>query len=143
MKKSAKKSAKAGVTVTNVMRLLNLPIKIQNAVADGTITEGHARAILALQGLEKQLAMLEMIFKDEMTVRQVEDKVRGYLTAEISARAPRDFGSEVAALESELRGKLGTKVKVQRSGQSGKITIGIFFSRRAEWILDKVNKLEQ
>ena len=139
-----KKVGKGRTTVTNMLRLLQLPIKIQNAVADGSISEGHARAILALQGMEKQLAMLEMIIQQEMTVRQAEDKVREILERPKIVRAPRGPSDpEVLALESELRGKLGTKVKVQRSGQTGRITIEFFSQEELNGFLDKVNRLEQ
>jgi ParB family chromosome partitioning protein len=140
----AKKVGKSRSTVSNMLRLLNLPIKIQNAVAEGIISEGHSRPILALMGLEKQLAMFDMIVKEDMTVRQVEDKVRELLERTKLVRASRvAVDPEVTALESELRGKLGTKVRVQKSGQSGKITIEFFSQEELNSFLDKVNKLEQ
>jgi ParB family chromosome partitioning protein len=140
----AKKVGKGRTTVTNMLRLLHLPIKIQNAVADGTITEGHARGILSLPGMEKQLALLDVIIGEELTVRQVEDKVREMLDRPKIIRAARGPSDpEVAALESELRGKLGTKVKVQKSGETGKITIEFFSQEELNSFMDKVHKLEQ
>jgi ParB family chromosome partitioning protein len=140
----AKRVGKGRTTVTNMLRLLHLPLKIQNALAERSITEGHARSILALPGMEKQIALLELIIAEEMTVRQVEDKVRELLDRPKAVRATRGPSDpEVAALESELRGKLGTKVKVQKSGESGKITIEFFSQEELNSFLDKVNKLEQ
>jgi len=81
---------------------------------------------------------------ENMTARQIEDKVREILDRPkkvIAQRSPSD--PEVAALESELRGKLGTKVKVQKSGESGKITIEFFSQEELNGFLDKINKLEQ
>src|SRR3989344_2634101 len=140
----AKKVGKGRTTVTNMLRLLHLPLKIQNALAEGTITEGHARSILAMPGMEKQLALLDLIIAEDMTVRAVEDKVRELLERPKAVRAIRgSTDPDVAALESELRGKLGTKVRVQKSGESGKITIEFFSSEELNNFLDKVHKLEQ
>ncbi len=140
----AKKVGKGRTTVTNMLRLLNLPLKIQNAIAAGEITEGHARPILALMGMEKQLAMFDMIIAEEMTVRQVEDKVRELTDRVKEVRAPRGPSDpEVAALENELRGKLGTRVKVQKSGETGKITIEFFSQEELNSFMEKVHRLDQ
>lgn len=140
----AKKVGKGRTTVTNMLRLLHLPLKIQNALVEGIITEGHARGILGLMGMEKQISLFELIVENNMTVRQVEDKVRELLERPKLVRAPRaPSDPEVTALESELRGKLGTKVKVQKSGESGKITIEFFSQEELNNFMDKVSKLER
>lgn len=141
----ARKVGKARTTISNMLRLLNLPIKIQNAVAEGIISEGHARPLVSLMAMEKQLAMMDLIIKEELTARQVEEKVRELLDRPKVVRAPRGgpMDPEVAALESELRGKLGTKVKVQKSGESGRITIEFFSQEELNSFMDKVKKLEQ
>ncbi|HTL39818.1 MAG TPA: ParB/RepB/Spo0J family partition protein, partial [Methylomirabilota bacterium] len=85
----ARKVGKGRTTVTNVLRLLNLPLKIQNAIADGTITEGHGRTILGLMGMEKQLALFEEIITQNLTVRQVEDRVREIMDRPKIIKTPR------------------------------------------------------
>src|SRR3989338_2588596 len=140
----AKRVGKGRTTVTNMLRLLNLPLKIQNALSAGTITEGHARPLLALPGMEKQLAMFDLIVRDSMTVRQVEDRIREMLARPKAVRAQRTSSDpEVAALESKLCGKLGTKVKVQKNGESGRIMIEFFSQEELNSFLDKVKRLEQ
>jgi ParB family transcriptional regulator, chromosome partitioning protein len=140
----AKKVGKGRTTVTNMLRLLHLPLKIQNALAEGKITEGHARSILALPGMEKQLALYDMIVSQSMTVRQVEDKVREMLERPKQVKAPRGpIDPEAAALENDLRSKLGTKVSVKKTGESGKITIEFFSQEELSAFLDKIKKLEQ
>lgn len=139
----AKKVGKHRTTVTNLLRLLHLPLKIQRAVAEGVISEGHARAILAVSGMERQLALLDLVIKDNMTVRQVEEKSREIMERPKLVKAPRVTSDpETAALESELRGKLGTKVKVQKSGESGKIMIEFFSKEELDNFMDKVSKLQ-
>ena len=138
----AKKVGKHRTTVTNMLRLLHLPLKIQRAVAEAVISEGHARAILGLPGMEKQLAMLDMIIEQNMTVRQVEDKVRELLERPKKVTATRGSSDpEILALESELRGKLGTKVRIQKNGEAGKIMIEFFSAEELNNFLDKVKKL--
>ena len=98
---------------------------------------------MTLPGMEKQLAFFEAIVAESMTVRQAEERAREILDRPKAQRAPRvPSDPEVAALESELRGKLGTKVKVQKNGQTGKITIEFFSSEELNGFLDKVSKLE-
>lgn len=139
----AKKVGKHRTTVTNMLRLLHLPLKIQRAVAEGVISEGHARAILGVTGMERQLALLDLVIRDNMTVRQVEDKAREIMERPKLVKASRVTSDpETAALESELRGKLGTKVRVQKSGETGKIMIEFFSKEELDSFLDKVSKLQ-
>ena len=141
----ARKVGKSRPTVTNMLRLLTLPLKIQRAVADGVISEGHARPIVSLPGLEKQLAMMDEVVKENMTVRMVEARVREVLDRPKQIRTPRvDSASsdpEVAAMETELRGKLGTKVKIQKSGEAGKIMIEFYSQEELDAFMDKMSKL--
>lgn len=139
----SKKMGKARPTITNTLRLLHLPLKIQRAVAERIISEAHARTLLGLPGMEKQLALFEMILKENMTVRALEHKVRELTQRSVVSKASRiPVDPEVAALESELRGKLGTKVKVQKSGETGRITIEFYSSEELNGFLDKVKKLD-
>ncbi|MBI2356358.1 MAG: ParB/RepB/Spo0J family partition protein [Candidatus Doudnabacteria bacterium] len=139
----SKKMGKHRTTITNTLRLLHLPLRIQRAVAEGAISEGHGRAIMTLPGMEKQLAFFETIVAENMTVRQAEERSREILDRPKVQRAPRvPVNPEAAALESELRGKLGTKVKVQKNGETGKITIEFYSQEELNSFLDKVNKLE-
>jgi ParB family chromosome partitioning protein len=139
----ARKVGKGRTTITNMLRLLHLPLRIQNAVAEGVISEGHARSILTVPGMEKQLAFFELIVNENFTVRQAEDKAREILDRPKFIRAPRvQTDPETTALESELRSKLGTKVKIQKKGESGKITIEFFSQEELVSFMDKVSKLQ-
>lgn len=140
----ARKVGKGRTTVTNMLRLLNLPLKIQRAVADGIISEGHARPLLSLPGLEKQLAMFDEVVKENMTVRQVEARAREVMERPKQVKAPRSSSDpQVAALESELRGKLGTKVKIQKSGESGKIMIEFYSQEELQSFMDKISSISE
>jgi ParB family chromosome partitioning protein len=139
----AQKMGKKRTTVANTIRLLQLPLKIQRAIAEGVITEGHGRGILGVIGKEKQLALFEIVVEENLTVRQVEDRAREIMQRPKMIKAPKtSTDPETIALENELRGKLGTKVKVQKSGESGKIMIEFFSKEELDNFMDKVSKLE-
>lgn len=141
----AQKMGKKRTTVANTIRLLQLPLKIQRAIAEGVISEGHGRAILGVMGMEKQLALFDLVVSENMTVREVEEQARQIMQRPKMIKMPKSTAPsdpETQAIESELRGKLGTKVKVQKSGESGKIMIEFFSKEELNAFLDKVHKLE-
>ena len=120
----AKKVGKSRPAVANTVRLLNLPAEVQRGVIEGKIMEGHARALLGLNDPEKIRLMYKVVLEQGLNVRQVESKVR-----ELTAKRSMDSAApdpKLMAFESELRGKLGTQVKISRQGQGGRITIDFF-----------------
>ena len=133
----ADRIGKSRSAIANKIRLLNLPVEIQRAIIEGKITEGHAKAILALENPEKQRALFEMIIKQNLTVRQVEDK-----TKEVSVRSHKrtvNTDPEIKNLENKLMGALGTKVKVTKSGGGGKIVIEYYSEEELKSILNKIS----
>lgn len=133
----AQKVGKSRPSVTNTLRLLNLPVEVQRAVIEGKVSEGHARALLAVVEPERQLALFRTMLEQGWNVRQVEAKAR-----ELSAKKMVDSAApdpKLMAIETELRSRLGTQVKVQRQGRGGKITIDFFSD---EDLQDIVSKLE-
>lgn len=132
----AQKAGKSRSAVANKIRLLNLPVEIQRALINGQITEGHAKAILAIPNLEKQRALFEMILKSNLTVRQTEDK-----TKEISVRTHKrviHIDPEMKEVENKLVEILGTRVKVVKSGGGGKIVIEYYSQEELNNILSKI-----
>lgn len=132
----AKKVGKSRSAVANTLRLLNLPAEIQRGVIEGKISEGHARAVLGLADIEKMILMYQTILDQGLNVRQVEAKVR-----EIAVRRRIDAATpdpKLMAIETELRGRLGAQVKVQRQGRGGKITIDFYSDEDLEEILNRM-----
>jgi ParB family chromosome partitioning protein len=114
---------KSRVAVTNTLRLLKLPDMIKNALIEGRISEGHARALLALSTLEAQAAALHTVLKQEFNVRQTEELVRK-LSGEKPSRKPKPATvPELAELEERLRSSLGTKVTLRSGRKGGTVTI--------------------
>ncbi len=133
----AKKMGKSRSVVANKLRLLHLPIEIQKALIEDKITEGHAKAILAIENPEKQRALFEMILKNSLTVRQTEEK-----TKEISVKTHTRhiaIDPEVKRIEDLLAGTLGTKVKLSKAGTGGKIIIDYYSPEELNNILSKVH----
>ncbi len=127
---------KKRATVTNMLRLLNLPEVVQEQVADGSLSMGHARAILAFPTVSAQLSIARKIIAQGLSVRQVE-KLANESKAKKAAdsKAPRD--PNITQLEDELRRSLGTRVhlKNQKDGK-GKIEIEYYNLDDLERLLD-------
>lgn len=132
----AKKVGKSRPAIANTLRLLNLPAEIQRGVSEGKISEGHARAILGVTEIEKQILLYQTILEQGWSVRQVEAKVREMVIKKRVDSATPD--PKLMAIETELRGKLGAQVKIQRQGRGGKIMIEFFSDEDLEEILNKI-----
>ncbi len=117
----AEKMCKKRSTVANTLRLLHLPIEIQRAVAEGRISEGHAKALLAIENKEKQRAVFELILKEELTVRETESRVRG-ISVKGHVRNTKALAPEIAEASTELMNRFGTKVKIIPSSQKRRAT---------------------
>ncbi len=128
----AEKVGKDRSTITNFLRLLKLPIKIQNSLAKDEITNGHARALIGLPTELIQLDFLDKILKENLSVRKVEELVRNYLAPKKSKKAhiavPKGYDSiSIKSLEEKLQRILGTKVNYkQNKNGSGELIIEFY-----------------
>jgi ParB family chromosome partitioning protein len=135
--KVAQKVGKSRPAIANTVRLLNLPAEIQRGIIEGKISEGHARAILGLTGTERQLALYKMILEQNFNVRQVESKVRELMSRpRLEAAGP---DPRTLALENELRSKFGTRVKIEKRGTAGKITIEFFSDQELDQLIEHLH----
>lgn len=121
-------------TVANLMRLLELPQPIINQVTSGTLTAGHARALLPIGDEDIQLSLANQIQAEGWSVRMVETHVSDMLRSEkeneegtappAGGRSKRVVTPHIDALQTELRHQLGTKVEIKQTAKGkGKITI--------------------
>ncbi|MBA3721597.1 MAG: ParB/RepB/Spo0J family partition protein [Parachlamydiaceae bacterium] len=114
-------------TVTNYLRLLTLPIHIQEAVSQNKISMGHAKAILGLEGCHKQMLLFELILRDDLSVRDAEAaavRIGEKARKQTLNFATRDFYLE--QLAEKIQEKLGTKVVIQGKGKKGRISINYY-----------------
>jgi ParB family transcriptional regulator, chromosome partitioning protein len=131
----ATRVGKARPTIANTLRLLDLEQSVQDALSEGQIAEGHARALLGTApAVQRQLA--EAIAARGLSVRQTEELVRRLKDRPAKVGATTLVDGEVERLEEELRRALGTKVSVARSRKGGRIVIEYYsdeeFSRLFE-----------
>lgn len=123
--KVAEKSGKSRSSVANVLRLLKLPIEIQQALIEEKVSEGHARSILMVNNPEKQRALFGMILKENWTVRQVENQVRKIVVGK-HVRRIKKADLAIQQKENELAESLGTKVKIKRNNKGGRIIVEFY-----------------
>lgn len=128
------------VAITNTIGLLELSDEVKKALASGKISEGHGRALKALDTAASQNAALRTVISQELTVRQTEAlvrKLKGYQTKKAhKANLPADF----QALQAELRDALGTKVSLQKSGKKGRITLYYYSDEELNSLVSRLLK---
>lgn len=123
-------------TLTNYLRLLKLPEAVKQSVIGGTISQGHARAILALEDNTDILTALSKILKNNLSVRQTEAMVKNFHTERSAAKVEKD--PDVLKTEDKLSRKFSTKVKLHYS-KKGSGRVEIFFNQVEEF--DRIYKL--
>lgn len=139
----ADRMGKERSTVTNYIRLLRLPPDIQMAVRNGIISMGHARAIIALDHVDKQLYIYNEIKKGQLSVRQTEDLVRKMYKPSNAASSTANKNALPPAykkIEDNLASHFSTKVKLNhnKSGH-GSITLEYYSLQELNKILDQMN----
>jgi ParB family chromosome partitioning protein len=119
-------------TVSNFLRLLELPIEIQEHVSRGTISSGHARALLSLGDETLQKKVCQRIIEEGLTVRQVEALSSGARRPEpINAVKEAKEDHSIGSLEDRLRRALGLKVQIRQSNGKGRLVL--FFQSNAQF----------
>ena len=119
----ATRVGKARATISNLLRLLELPPEVQAFVAEGRLTEGHARAILMAKGTERRLELARLAMEGGgLSVRELE-RLAGAAAPKRRPRGPTKEDPYVLDLEDRLRKALSTKVRLARRGQGGTIHI--------------------
>lgn len=120
-------------SVANAIRLLSLPGEVQNMLIDGSISAGHARAILAIPSDSDKISLARRVVKEDFSVRHLESIV--YADKAIrKKRTPRQRSAQIASIEESLKRKLATKVTITQKRKGGKITIEYYS-------MDELNRL--
>jgi ParB family chromosome partitioning protein len=137
----AARVGKSRVAVTNTLRLLRLPDSVKNALIEKRISEGHARALLALPTPEAQTAALRTVLGQELNVRQTEELVRK-LSGEKLVRKPKPAVlPDIAELEDRLRSSLGTKVTLHSRRKGGTLTIYYYSNEELDALAGRLLKV--
>jgi ParB family chromosome partitioning protein len=123
---AAEAVGRSRAAITNALRLLELAPPVQELLRDGKLDMGHARALLALPAL-KQIDLAREAVARQLSVRQVEKRVAG-LTPRPVARGRARIDRDVARLEEELSGVLGTSVTLRPGAKPGSGKLVIHYS---------------
>ena len=137
----AERMGKERSTVTNYIRLLKLPPDIQAAVRSGVISMGHARALINVDAVEKQLYIFNEIRSKELSVRQTEELVRRIYTPKIPVNnsVKSSLPPSLKKIEDNLASHFSTKVKMTHSKKvTGSITFDYFSIEELSSLLDKM-----
>ncbi|MDP3901949.1 MAG: ParB/RepB/Spo0J family partition protein [bacterium] len=139
----ATRVGKSRESVSNTVRLLNLPTEIQDALSKSLLSESQARLLLAVSEMDKQLMFFNEILKNNLSVRELKTRIK---------KVQEDDGAvgsdpiqpttdlEAQLLQKELETALGTKVRLEKSGATGKITIAFYSSEELQGLIEKLVK---
>ncbi len=145
----AEKVGKERSTITNTIRLLKLPDKIQNGILKNEISAGHARALLGITSQKFQIKLFDKIISSGLSVRKVEELVRNFVSK--SESIVKGTGVKSSAenasqkdIESKLRNVLGTKVICkQKKNGAGSITIEFYSQDELERLFELFDIIEK
>ena len=127
-------------SVANLLRLLQLPKELWGALAEGELTLGHAKAILALGKKEDQLRLANEVKAGGLSVRQTEALAQKMNGAPLSVKAKKGGGPApgVSEVEDRLRRALGTKARLIQRGKGGEIRIAYYSLEDLDRLLEKL-----
>ena len=136
---------KSRTTITNALRLLQLPIEVKKSISDNRISAGHGRAILAMKTESKMLKLWKMILEQNLSVRAAEALVKGK-TIKFSKKNKKTIKSKKASvrkIEDELISIFGTKVQLNhKDNKGGSIVVDYFSNDDLERLLDLIRTIE-
>jgi ParB family transcriptional regulator, chromosome partitioning protein len=140
----AERMGKERSTVTNYIRLLKLPPDIQLGVRNGSLTMGHARALINIDTVDKQLYVFNEIKNKDLSVRQTEELVRNLYKNEKPAAVKSSSKSGLSPaykrIEDNLASHFGTKVKLNHNNKGyGSITLEYYSLEELNKLLDSMN----
>lgn len=133
---AALKLGKARSSIANSLRLLSLPRAIQTALAEGKISEAHAKYLLGLEGETRQINMLKKILRHNLSVLETSQEINRL--GGTKAAKPKDIFDK--RNEDELAAYLNTKVELKRNRRGGQIIINFFGDEELNDILTKIKK---
>jgi ParB family chromosome partitioning protein len=115
---------KKRATITNYLRLLNLPVEIQTGIREKKISMGHARALVGIEDKDYQLEVFSKILSQDLSVRQVEGLSKKTKNTEVSQETPEEIRSDYEDLREHLSHYFGATIEFKRSNKgTGRIVI--------------------
>lgn len=138
----SKSVGKSRPYITNSLRLLKLPAEIQEKVSEGEITTGHARALVAIDSRKLQQELCLRIIEKGLTVREIERIASGEKNHPTKKKTKTAKSHEVAAIEEELKERLGTRINIRQKGRKGLIEIEYYTTDELNRLIDLLKTVE-
>lgn len=135
----AERVGKSRASVANSMRLIELHPDIQNHVAHGKLSVGHAKAILSIKDHASQCLAADQILKKNLTVRSAEQLAKEFLNPKKSSSSKpnsQETDAVIKQIQNTLRDRFGTKVKLTHTAKKGKIELNYYGNDDLQRILD-------
>jgi len=132
----AKRVGKERSTVTNFLRILSLPKEVKQELATGSLSMGHAKALLSLERARDQMQVAALIVKKGLSVREAE-AIALRLKNPVKEKKAK-VSLELKSVEEKLRKSLGTKVSIAAKAKGGRIVIEYYSNDELDRILDKI-----
>jgi len=129
---------KSRVSITNTLRLLHLPDPVRDALANGSITEGHARAILMANDEADRLKVLERVLERHLSVRDTEAFARQLNDKATQTTTDTPPDPDVERLEDAFRQALGTRVRLVKGRRGGRLVITFFSDEELQGLYDAI-----
>lgn len=139
----SKKIGRSRPAVANILRLLNLPEDIQKLVKDEKISQGHARALLAVENNKLAQEIANKIIAQDMSVRQTESYIASLSKVKKEKQPTKEeieIQINIKSLEERLSSELGTKIKIVNKKNKGRIEIPYSSAEDFERIINLINK---
>lgn len=137
-KQVSERVGKSREAVANTIRILALPKKIQQAILENKLTEGHARVIAGVSEIDKQIALYQKIISNNLSVRDAEKMVNILKPAVARKKRTILLDAESKEIQEKIEQVLGTKVIFIRKGRGGKIVIEFYTNEDLDNILGKI-----
>jgi ParB family chromosome partitioning protein len=135
----ARRVGKSRASVANSLRLIGLPAPVKELLESAELSEGHARALLALPTAASQIKAAKSVCKQGLSVRQTEKKVRSIIDAQgDGAKVPASAEAGPSALEEQLGRALSTRVHVRRKGKGGRVEIDFYSEEELSGLADRL-----
>jgi len=136
--KIAERVGKSRVAVTNTLRLLDASAAVKQALVDRRITEGHARAMLALSSAKAQETLLNKVINLDLSVRQTETLAGKYSGKKPASKKKVGKSPNVSDVERRISSSLGTRVSLKHGKKGGTVTIYYYSDEELDSLLEKL-----
>jgi ParB family chromosome partitioning protein len=139
---ASKRVGKSRPAVANLLRLRQLPNQIKESISDGTVSMGHARALLGAETAAQQNAAWRAIISKGLSVREAENLVKRLKTEKNKSAKRKETteGIHFSSLAEDLSRNFGTKVEIIRQGKKGKIAIEFYSDEDLENLIGRLKR---